>query len=58
MLVKKPKPPLIKWVRRIAGVAFVAEAIAFAVTYYGWTKVNQDRGEPHFSFPRLFWEIY
>ncbi|KAH1022132.1 hypothetical protein HUJ04_011573 [Dendroctonus ponderosae] len=43
MLVKKPKPQVRKWIRRTAAIAFVAEAVAFAFTYYGWTKVNQDR---------------
>lgn len=56
MLVKHPKPQLRKWLKRGAFVAFVFEAGAFAATYFGWSKVNTDRGESRLvmlKFPKF-----
>lgn len=43
MLQKTPKPAFWKFVKRSAAVLFVAEAVAFAVSYGVWHRMNTNR---------------
>lgn len=61
MLEKKSRPGYKKVIKNTAKVLFVAEAIAFAITYAGWHRLNTNREFRHYvkeNYPSILEGYY
>ncbi|XP_067010046.1 uncharacterized protein [Anabrus simplex] len=57
MLKKRPKSTVLKYVRTGAKIAFVAEAVIFALSYGVWYRLNTSRDFRFYMHNNFNWVL-